>query len=260
MKTEGLKKTENSMQTITRAIQVLKAFTFENTEFTLSDLHKKLGISKSSLQRILKTLDSEGFLEKNEVQKSYKLGLELYLLGQLVEGNSHLLSIGKPYMEELSNETGESVTLNVIHENKRKCIGYVQGKHELLTLTHIGQYSPLNAGASAKVLLAFLPEPLRNQLLNEMEIETITENTPVDRSEIEADLQKIREQGYSISEGERVLGAYSICAPITNRLNEIIASLSITMPVIRVRENIIVKYVELIKDYTRQISVQLGGQ
>jgi IclR family transcriptional regulator, KDG regulon repressor len=259
MKTEELKKKEDSMQTITRAIQVLKAFTIDNKELTLADLHNKLGISKSSLQRILKTLDSEGFLERNEKQKSYKLGLELYILGQLVEGNSHLLSSAKPFMEKLSNETGESVTLNIIHENKRKCIGQVQGKHELLTLTHIGQYSPLYAGASAKVLLAFLPEHKRNQLLDEMEIVIFTDNTIVERSVIESDLKKIRDQGYSISEGERVLGAYSICAPITNRLNEIIASLSITMPVLRVKEDNTVEYVKLIKEYARLISVQLGG-
>jgi IclR family transcriptional regulator, KDG regulon repressor len=259
MKTEGSMKKEDSMQTISRAIQVLKAFTFENKGLSLADLHQKLGISKSSLQRILKTLDAEGFLERNERQKSYELGLELYFLGQLVEADSHLLSIAKPNMEKLSNETGESITLNIIHDKKRKCIGHVQGKHELTTLTHIGQYSPLYAGASAKVLFAFLPDQLRNQLLNEMEFVSITANTVVDKNNLRAELLKIREQGYATSEGERVLGAFSFCAPITNRFNEIIASLSITMPVIRVGEEISGNYVIFIKDYARQISTQLGG-
>ncbi|GEN35435.1 IclR family transcriptional regulator [Aneurinibacillus danicus] len=242
------------MQTIHRAIQVLKAFTFENRELSLADLHKKLGISKSSLQRILKTLSAEGLLERDEKQKSYKLGLELYFLGQLVGVNSHLLSIAKPYMEKLSNETGESITLNIIHDKKRKCIGYVQGKHELTTFTHIGHYSPLYAGASAKVLLAFLPDQLRDQLLNEMEFVSITANTIVDKNNLRSELLKIREQGYATSEGERVLGAFSFCAPITNHVNEIVASLSITMPVIRVGNDTYEDYVNLIKDYARQIS------
>jgi IclR family KDG regulon transcriptional repressor len=249
---------EESMQTVSRAIQVLKAFSIHDKELSLTELSNKLGISKSSLQRILHTLTGEGLLERDERTKTYKLGMELYFLGNLVEANSHLLSIAKRYMQQLNDQTGETITLNIIHQKKRKCIGYLAAKHELTTLTYISQYSPLYAGASAKILLAYLPEETRNQLIHEFDLEPITPNTVTDKEELRKQLMEIREQGYAITEGERVLGVYAISAPIRNRLNEVIASLTITIPTIRVDDSKIDHYIKWILDCTNGISRELG--
>jgi IclR family KDG regulon transcriptional repressor len=186
------------------------------------------------------------------------LGLELYFLGHLVEAGSHLLSISKPYMEQLRDQTGESATLNIIHQKKRKCIGYIEGKHLLTTLTFVGQYSPLYSGASAKVLLAFLPENIRNEWIDEMELEAVTEKTVLDKETLHNQLKEIREQGYAISYGERVVGAFSICAPIYNRLEEVIASISITVPAVRLEEAKIGIFLKFVLDCASNISGKLG--
>ncbi|MEH6940955.1 IclR family transcriptional regulator [Bacillus sp. JJ722] len=249
---------EDSMQTISRAITILKAFSRKDKELSLADLHRKLGLSKSSLQRILNTLIQYGMIEKNEERKTYQLGMELYFLGNLVELNSSLLSIAKPYMSRLNSLFNETVSLSIIDQNQRKCIGYVASHHELRSLTYIGQYSPLYAGASAKCLMAFLPEDDLAKLLQSIELQAITQETIIDKAYLQQELIKIRKQGYAISNGERVIGAFSISAPIRDRFQQIIATVSLMIPTVRINESEVETYIQHVKETAEMISQQLS--
>ncbi|WP_373428067.1 hypothetical protein [Neobacillus niacini] len=85
------------------------------------------------MQRLLSTLVFEGLLQKNEETKKYQLGIELLFFGNLVEKNTSLLSIPKPVMEAIREQTSESVSLNVIEDHKRKCIENLPSKYEIQT-------------------------------------------------------------------------------------------------------------------------------
>jgi IclR family transcriptional regulator, KDG regulon repressor len=248
---------DDSMQTISRAIQILKAFSLEEKEHSLATLHSELGLSKSSLQRILNTLVSHGFLDKDDKRKTYQLGIELYFLGHLVERNSHLLSIAKPFMKALNDDFGETISLNIIHQMQRKCIGYFPSKHGLTTITYIGQYSPLFAGASAKLLLAYLPDEILSAYFAEINLEKITAQTIIDHNELYAELQNIRNQGYALSYGERIAGAFSISTPIRNRFDEVIAGISLAMPILRVDKLEIKNYITKLVNTANLISNEL---
>lgn len=242
------------MQTISRTIQILRSFSKDEKELSLAEFHHKLGLSKSSLQRILNTLVNYGFLEKDEKRKTYRLGNELYYLGKLVEEHSHLLTVTKPYLKAIRDRLGESVYLNIIENNERKCIAFEEGKHDLMTISFIGQTSPLYAGASAKLLLAFLPSEKMTQYLQQTSLQAITDSTVIDKDKLLAELKDIRSQGYASSYGERVIGVCSVSAPILNRWGETIAGVSISAPIIRVTEEIYQQFIQAITDTARQIS------
>ena len=248
---------EDAMQTIDRAIKILKSFSINEKELSLADLHRKLGLAKSSLQRILNTLVLHGLLDKDEKQKTYQLGIELFFLGGLVEKNSHLLSISKSFMEDLRNQLGESISLNIIHQKERKCIGYLQSLYELTTISYIGQTSPLYAGASAKLLMAYLPPDELAEILSEIELNKISDHTITDKDELRKDLVKIQSDGYAVSNNERVKGGFAISAPIKNRFNEVIAGLSLTMPTARVDQEKIHQYINEVKKTAALISLKL---
>ncbi len=248
---------DNSMQTISRAIQILGSFSKEIRELSLAQLHQKLGLSKSSLQRILNTLVSHGYLEKDDNKKTYKLGMQLYYLGNLVEEHSHLISTVKPYLRELRDSLGENVYLNIIENNERKCIAIEEAKHLLMPITFIGQTSPLNAGASAKILLAFQSQSFIQKYIEEETLEFITEVTNTDITELLDELEKIKENGYAISHGERIPGVCSISAPVFNRQHEIIASVSIAAPIVRVTDKLVDTYISKLKEIVELISRDL---
>ena len=236
MKKDTFKK-NYSVQTIHRAVKILRSFTREEKRLSLTELHKITGIGKSSLQRILSTLTMEGLLQKDETDKRYQLGLDFIFFAELVEKNSSLLSLAKPIMERINEETTESVSLNVIENNMRKCIYNIESKHDLEALIFVGQTSPLYAGASAKVLLAYFPEDELEKYLQDTTLEKITETTFTDKHQLRKELARIRKKGYAYSNGERVKGAISFSAPIFDPFSKIFASLSIVIPSVRFAEN-----------------------
>lgn len=245
---------DQSMQTISRTIQILRSFSREEKELSLAEFHHKLGLSKSSLQRILNTLVNYGFLEKDEKRKTYRLGNELYYLGKLVEEHSHLLTVTRPYLKAIRDRFGESVYLNIIENNERKCIALEEGKHDLMTISYIGQTSPLHAGASAKLLLAFLPADKLGQYIEQTPLKPITDRTIVDQERLLTEVKDIREKGYASSSGERVVGVCSVSAPILNRWGEVIAGISISAPMIRVTEEIYQQFIQTITEVAKQIT------
>lgn len=247
----------NKMQTIDRAIQILKSFSSAEKEITLAEFHRKLKIPKSSLQRILNSLASYRIIEKDEKYKTYRLGIELYFLGELVEKNNSLLLASKKYMEDLNKEFDEAVSLNIIDENERKCIGYISSTHELMTIGYVGHTSPLHAGASAKLLLAYLPDEQLLKVLNRVDLTSLTEKTIVNKSKLLEEVSNIRKKGFAISWEERNVGVFSISAPIRNRYNNVIAGISLTIPTVRVEEKMVEKYVKSVQNAADAISKAL---
>lgn len=222
-----------SMSTVHKAIQLMRAFTREEKKLSLTELHKKTGIGKSSLQRLLSTLVHERFLMKDEETKQYSLGMELFFLGSLVEKNDAFLSVAIPVMQGLSRLTKENISISVIEQNERRCIYNIPSQHELSALTYIGNTSPLYAGASAKTLLAFQSDEFIGNYMNQMEIKPITDNTVNSREALMEDIRDIRQKGYAVSHGERIKGAMSISVPICNRFAEVFAVLTVTLPSVR---------------------------
>lgn len=225
-----------SMTTVLKAIQLLRVFTKDEKKLSLTELHKKTGIGKSSLQRLLSTLVHERFLVKDEATKLYSLGMELFFLGNLVEKSDAFLSVATPVMERLNQSTKENISISMIENNERKCIHNLPSHHELSALTYIGHTSPLYAGASAKLLLAFQSDIFIQHYLEEIEFKRITDRTIHSAEDLREDIFRIRKMGYAISYGERVKGAMSISAPVNNRFNEVFAVLTITFPNVREEE------------------------
>ncbi|UOR11345.1 IclR family transcriptional regulator [Halobacillus amylolyticus] len=246
-----------SMQTVHRAVQILRAFSRHNKRLTLTELHSLTGIGKSSLQRLLSTLTMEGLLQKNEQDKRYQLGLDFIFFAELVEKSSSLLSIAQPVMERIYSETTESVSLSVIENKERKCIHNIESKHELNALTFVGQTSPLYAGASAKVLLAHFNQDVLENYLNDVSLEGITEHTISTKEALIEDLTKIRENGFATSHGERVKGAGSISAPIFDPFSNIFAALTTIIPSARVDDYNFEEFTDKIVKGAKEITDKL---
>lgn len=220
-----------TMSSLHKAIKVLKAFTKEEPNLSLTELSKKTGISISSLQRFVSTFVYEGFLHKDELTKRYQLGHSLLYLGNLVKQESSLIIVAEPLLKKLNEEMGESVSMSIIDGWERRCILNYDSTHPLSTKMFVGDTSPLYAGASSKTLLAFMPH--LEEYLENIALEPITDQTTLSKDLLVTELQEIRAQRYAKSSGERVRGACSVTAPILNASHQIIASVTIVIPEVR---------------------------
>ena len=247
------------MNTVQKTVLILRAFTREKPKLTLTDLNKITGIGISSLQRFVATLVHEGFLIRDERTKQYQLGLSLFYLGKLVEQESTILAVAEPILKSLSVKIGESVSMSIFDGDQRRCILNYESVHSLTARNQVGDTSPLYAGASAKALLAYLPQAEIEDYLDRVKRVPITKLTVVDRERLLGELEVIRRQGFVTTKSERIIGACSISTAITS-VGRPIASIAIIIPDVRYDDEQTGMYAEHILEAKKEIERQLSMQ
>lgn len=228
----SLREKSRTSQTLERGLRVLGCFDEDTPELGVAQLAQTLELAPAIISRLVTTLAKMGYLVQHPSTKKYRLGLGAYLLGLQARPDVHLQQLARPVMERLWSDTGETVSLNVIHAatGQGMCIDSIDSRASIKLTTRIGSVRPLHRGATRKVLLAFLPPDDQARYLAALDV---TANA---RRQLETDLTRIREQGYAYSEGEIDDGAYAIAAPICETHGRLLGGIAIAGPAFRMRE------------------------
>lgn len=246
---------ENNVRSINRALRILKCFNWNEREFTLTEIAKKLDLPKSTVLRLLATIESEGFISKNIKTNHYKLGNTMYYLGLIAKGSIDLKQISNPIMEEICRTTKETVNLYLLDNLEKVCFNQVESPLAIKRYVRIGERSPIWYGATGKTILAYLDESVWHDM--EKELKRFTKKTIVDPHEFIDELIKIRDRGYAVSVGEKESDVGCVAAPIFDNSGKIIGCASISGPNYRFPKDTDY-FVSLIVDGARIISNKLG--
>jgi len=245
-------------QTLLRAISILDCFSPDKTELGVRELARHLGLSRSTVGRLLTTMHTAGILSQNPTLGAYALGPKVLAWASVYTGALDVRAKALPALKELHRLTRESMTLYILDGNERVCVERIESPEHIRVFVRLGERMPLHAGASGKVLLAFLPAERRDALLKSIPLSRLTPNTIVSRVQLVRELATIRKQGYAVSVGERVLGAASVAAPIYGAEGNVVAALNITGPMPRVTDAKLSEYVPLVLKATAKISREMG--
>ncbi len=245
-------------KTVEKAIYILNCFCNSKPELSVKEISIRTGIEKSIISKMLSTLEKHGCVEKTGHHGNYRIGYRVHFWNTYYKMQKNLLTIAMPIMEKLGNQCGEEVSLYVLEGYKRVCIARVDSTHEIAKVAPVGRYYPLYAGASGKVLLAFLSDEKQKDILENLDFERYTQNTICDRKTLADDLIKIKSNGYAISLGEREPEAFSVTSPIINLSNHAVASISIAGPIFRLNEELTKKYISLVTNAAMKISTKIG--
>lgn len=218
-----------TLQSAGRILDVLLCFNRGKREWGIAELASELGVHKSIIRRCVATLVAKGFLRQNPEDKRFRLGYVVFELGKLVLPGEEIKKTALPFMYELSKKTGASVFLTMERDGQAVCIGRIDAPKPLKVSFEEGRRSPLHAGASARVLLAYMPD-FQVQRIIQAGLERFTENTLTEPERLLAELESTRRRGYAVSTGELDAGATAIAVPIFNESGGAIASLSISGP------------------------------
>jgi IclR family KDG regulon transcriptional repressor len=222
------------LNAIEKALEIMLKFQGTKRRWGIRELSSELNFSPATVQRILQVLKSYEFIRQDPKTRQYYIGNIFYRFLENLNTANNLTGIGKSYMEEVSGATLETVHLNIIEGSMRICIDTIESHKVLRAGMPIGNQSPLYAGASAKCLLAFASDRFKTNYFKTTKIEALTEDTIIDPARLQEELDKIRRQGYALSRGERTPGLGSLSAPVFNYKDEILASLSLAIPEIRI--------------------------
>ena len=246
------------VRTAARVADILLCFADGRAELRVADISQELKLDKATVSRLLGTLATKGLLQVDEATHRYRLGPAMYDLGNAVRQHMGLVEAAMPSLTWLRDLTGESAHLNVLVNNDRVCVAEVESQNALRTVVGIGRPLPAYAGASGKVLLAFLPDEARQQYLANLELKALTPGTVTDVDRLVQQLDQIRVDGYCVAQGERVAGGVGIAVPVQSPRREALGSLALGIPAARYDTSCLSAHVSHLLAAARQITARLG--
>lgn len=244
-----------------KSIDLLYSFESHQPEQSLFQISRNLGFPPSTVRRLLKVMMSRRLIQQDASTKLYRLGPGLFYLASVARDGLEIRKIASPIMERLRDLTGENAVLHELRDGKRVCIDKVESKEVLRDTLKVGDQFPAHAGASGKVLLAYLPaEELRDYLKSAHPLKALTPRTIIDAKRLTAELARIRKRGFGFSCGERVMdGLCAISAPIFDSEGRVPYSLTITLTPFRLHAKGRAKLIKLVRQCAGEISHKLGN-
>jgi DNA-binding IclR family transcriptional regulator len=245
------------LSSVRNALRILKSYsTYEPTK-KVSELANSLGLAKSTVSRIMSTLASEGFVEKDPDTNAYRLGLSLLTLGGIVSINIDVNTEAIPVLNNLMTKTGETAHLAIldgldtIYIQKKEC------NHPVRILTHLGRRNPAYCTSSGKVLLAFSKDDILEKVIQNG-LKAFSKNTITDPVKLKKQIKLIREQGYAISTEELTEGTRSIAAPVFDYTGKVICAINIVGPIMRLQDHKLPSLIRHVKDAAKEVSKKMG--
>lgn len=209
-----------------RVSEVLLAFAGAERPLGVTDIARSTGLSKAVVHRIVQELCNNAWVWQNPRTRKYQPGMSAFALSDAANQSSQFRRYGMELLADLTERTGETSTLSGRIGHRRVYVGQVESSQLVRISVQVGAALPLTVGASGAAILAFLPESEIEAALK-LPIPAIRDRTLTEPKAIRERLRETLERGYARTEGERVAEATSVAAPVRNRFDEVVGSISV---------------------------------
>jgi DNA-binding IclR family transcriptional regulator len=228
---EGSSGSSGGIQSVATALKLLDCLATE-PELGVAELGRRLGVAKSTAHRIVTTLCAKGYVQRVPETRSYRLGIRLHELGELVASRSQLRDRALPLLESLRNQTGETVHLAVPEGGQMFYVERLESYHGLRFSSRVARVRPIHLTSSGKAVAAFNPAVAEAACARGFTIRTA--RTIRNKEQFLRCLAETRARGYAFSVEEDEPGLSSVAAPVLDRDGVARAAISVAGPVARV--------------------------
>jgi IclR family acetate operon transcriptional repressor len=246
------------IRSVSKAVLLLEELAREPGAFGVVELARSVEMDKSSVSRMLRTLEHAGIVTQDPVTQRYSLGMALALLGQKALRRLNIRDVARSSIERLATMTGECAHLSVLAKDRALYVEQAAPSHGIGMDAPVGTLAPLHCTALGKVLLAFQPPEQREALLSTLQLEAFTRRTIVDRDFFNAHIESVRHNGIGFDDEEFSVGVRCIAAPVFNHDGNIGGALGISGPSPRVTDDRMKSWGEFIRHEAADISGKLG--
>jgi len=246
------------IKSVRSGMDILKCFSPETPTIGVSEVSRKLRLSKSTVSRILSTLQQGNLVVRAFTDQKYRLGPRVLELANIFLSAVDWRAVAAPHLKDLRNKTDETVMVFVVDGDQRVCLEKIESSHELRPSLNIGGRFPLHAGSAGKVLLAYLSKEDRNRILSRTGLPRFTKNTTTKLKDLEKELDGIRKDGYAVSHQERVPFLSSVSTPLRDSRGQVIAALCVDGLTARFTQRKVEKFIELAIETANRISREMG--
>jgi len=251
--------TSYTIESLQRGLRVLALFSRATPALSLSQIKDAVGLNKSTVYRILYTLEEAGYLERDPETRLYRPGLKVLQLGFTAISSLEIRQVARPFLRQLAEEVGRTASLSVLDGIEVVYVDRVRYHEVIGVMLGTGSRIPAHCASLGKAMLAFLPPEELRQRLDGVDFAPCTDNTITNRADLEADLAEVRRHGFSINDEEWVLGLRSTAAPIMDENGAVAGAINVSVPTAEVsHEELISRFSPAVHATAAQISAKLG--
>lgn len=249
-------------QSLERGLAVLSSFTPDRPALGICDLARMLALTRSTTHRYVATLAALGYLYQDETTRKYRLGPRVLDLGFSVLGSLELREIAAPHLRRLTDTTGHTSNLAIRDDTDVILIDRVRGRpsryHHLEFTLHLGSRLPSYCSATGKTLLASLPRPDLDRLIDRIDLVQRGPRTLTDKATLLAELEQVRRTGIAVNDEELDIALRSIAAPVRSRTGQVVAAVNVSIPWSPVAmSELVTKLRPTLQDTARQIAARV---
>jgi DNA-binding IclR family transcriptional regulator len=216
------------IEALARGLEILNLFSKEHRTLTMTEVVQLTGYNKATVYRVLSTLESLGYLERDLNSKRYRPGLKVLALGFSAINQFDVRQVAHPYLQDIVQELELTASLGILDNLSVVYIDRIRSRAVVGVLLGLGGRIPAHCSSMGKALLAHLhPEELRARLLN-VSFEPCTARSISTVEQLWVELDQVQRTGYAINDGELNSGLRAIAAPIFDVHRRVVAAVNVS--------------------------------
>lgn len=242
---------------VRHAIEILRGFSANAPQQGVSEIARRIGLHKSSVSRLVATLEQDHLLERDRETNRIRLGVGLISLAAPLLANVKVAEAARPYLAELARRSGETISLSIWDGAGAASLEQALGGNAIAHYAPPGSRNPAHCTASGKLLLAFAPPDEIERTLAR-DLERFTPRTVCDRAKLRAEIATIRARGYALNAGEFAPDVGAVAAVVRNVDGDVVGAITATVPMYRFEAARRNELIALVKDTAARLSTRLG--
>jgi IclR family KDG regulon transcriptional repressor len=255
MANEGRRKPVSAVRS---AVRILKAFSIAEPELGVTELARRLGLSKAGVHHLLATLVEEGMVERDPLSRRYRLSIKMFELGTRVAISGQLHEAATLPLDHLHFGTGATVQVGILDGVEVVYVERREGQATLRTFGTVGHRNVAHATSTGKVLLAFLAQDELLARFADRPLVALTPHTITRLPVLVDQLREARRRGYAEQIEESSIGVASVAAPIRDDSGRVVAAVSMARPAAGLSPTVRRRHAAAVIDAASEISVRLG--
>ena len=247
------------VQSLVRAISLMRAIADLEDGATLTDLAQTVGLAPSTAHRLLTTLEQERFVRFGQERSLWLVGVDAFTVGNAFVRSRDLVSIARPYMRQLMEDSGETVNLAMMDQGESVYLSQVECRQLMRVFARPGGRVPMHCSGVGKALLSVMSEGEVSRILQKRGMARATTRSIDSPASLRAALVEIRSLGYAFDDEEHAIGLRCVAAPILDEYGGPLAAISLSGPKARIEDSRVPVLGDLVRRAADQISAELGG-
>lgn len=254
----GAARTPGTIQSLRRGLRVLEVLAQHGGRLTLTDVARHLKLHSSTVHHLLKTLQDGGYVVQADDSREYHLGSRIFEVAAVAWSENEVAKLGEPVVTGLMLKTGHSAHLAVLDMRNVVVIRKVDAEGPWRLSERAGEMRPAASTALGKVMIAFKGPELARRYIARMPFRAMTPNTITNPRDFEAELDRIRAQGYAVDNEEHAVGMRCVAAPVFNFSGKGVAAMGISGPSWSLTSEQVETVQPVVREFAHRLSRILG--